>query len=188
MKRFNFTYAYFMIGALLCGCNMPAESRSNGDLRRTEVTPMVTVTPKNETARPASELTELCKQLAEIKQFPGRDPSEQEDPFYAAIMAKGKDIMPCLVEEITNDTPMHDPRSAPVWQHYKVGDTAVFLLVDIAKDDELLEKMLPQPYREEWKTNGVYAYFNYVSTTENRRQLQRWWRDWITKHRKELSD
>ncbi|MFN0140051.1 MAG: hypothetical protein ACKVQW_08190 [Pyrinomonadaceae bacterium] len=184
MKKFNFTYAYFIIGALLCSCNMPAESKSKGNLRGTEGTPTVATTPKTETVRPASELTDLCKQLAHIKQFPGRDPSEQEDPFYAAIMEKGKTIMPCLIDEIINETPMHDPRSAPIWQHYKVGDTAVFLLVDIAKNDELLEQMLPQPFRKEWKTNGVYAYFNYVSEPQNRKELQLWWKKWVQNNSK----
>lgn len=73
---------------------------------------------------------------------------------------------------------MDDPRSAPIWEHYKVGDTAVFLLVDIAGNDELLEEMLPPPYRKEWKTNGIYAYFNYVSEPANRRLLQKWWKAW----------
>jgi len=180
MKRLNFIYGYFVIGALLCSCNMPAESKSK---RPTiDATPVVTATPKAEIVTPTSDLAELCKQLAHIKILP--DPgSSDHDEIYDAIIAKGKRIMPCLVEEITNDTPMHDPRSAPVWQHYKVGDTAVFLLVDIAKDDELLEKMLPQPYREEWKTNGVYAYFNYVSTMQNRQELQKWWRMWLAKQK-----
>jgi hypothetical protein len=79
---------------------------------------------------------------------------------------------------------MRDPREAPIWENYKIGDTAVFILVDIAKNvgiatDEILQEMLPVKYRKEWKTNGVYAYFNYVSESKNRAELQKWWQIWI---------
>lgn len=185
MKKIGFICSCLMVGALLWSCTAPAESKANSELRNVAVTPTATVaTPETKVVKPASESSELCKQLVEIKKFPGRDPSEQKDPIYAAIIAKGNDIMPCLVEEITNEASMHDPRQAPIWQHYKVGDTAVFLLVHIAKKDELLVQMLTPAYRDEWKTNGVYAYFNYVSKSENRRQLQSWWRVWLEKHRK----
>lgn len=60
-----------------------------------------------------------------------------------------------------------------------VGDTAAFILVDIAGDDDLLQQMLPPRYRDEWESNGIYAYFNYVSEEENRKELQKWWQDWL---------
>ncbi len=84
---------------------------------------------------------------------------------------------------------MPDPRQAPHWEHYAVGDTAVFILVDIiSKDDDrlaakLLVDMLPPAYRKEWKTNGVYAYFNYVSELNNRKELRQWWKNWLKNHK-----
>ena len=167
---------------LLTSCTAPAKSEVGRDFRPSPGAPSVAVTPENELAGRLMESTELCKQLADIKQFPGRDPSERQDPVYASIMAQGKSMMPCLVEEITNETPMHDPRQAPVWQHYKVGDTAVFLLARISENSDVLKEMLPPAYREEWKTNGVYAYFNYVSDSRNRKELQKWWRNWTKKN------
>ncbi|MFN0279112.1 MAG: hypothetical protein ACKVRN_10980 [Pyrinomonadaceae bacterium] len=83
---------------------------------------------------------------------------------------------------------MNDPREAPVWSHYAVGDTAVFVLVSsVSGDDDklegsLLKEMLPPKYREE--TNGVYAYFNYVSEPKNRKELQNWWKNWLIKNKK----
>lgn len=126
----------------------------------------------------------LCGRLHEIKKLPYRDPNDT-DPIYEALMAKGKAAMPCLIDKITDETPMPDPREAPPWRHYTVGDTAVFILVRMAdKEKDLIPEMLPQPYKKEWETNGVYAYFNYVLEPENRRELQEWWRWWI----KENSD
>jgi len=183
MEKFGFTYL-LMVGAFLVNCDAPVQSKINSDAQNKKAAAVATIsTPEVQLAKPASELSELCKQLPEIKLFPDRDPNEH-DPIYSAVMSKGKEIMPCLVDEITNEMPMHDPRQAPVWQNYKVGDTAVFLLVRIVGNNDLLTEMLPLASREEWKTNGVYAYFNYVSKTENRRQLQKWWREWLVKNQK----
>lgn len=126
----------------------------------------------------------LCNQLVKIKKLPYRDPADT-DPIYEALIAKGADAYSCLIEKITDTKKMKDPREAPMWSHYTVGDTAVFVLVrSVSNGDEkieerLLKEMLPPKYREEWKTNGVYAYFNYVSESKNRNELQRWWRNWL---------
>lgn len=160
----------------LFGCGIANSERSNLMIANTtHPTPQPTET-LNTTFRDEN-VESLCNRLSEIKKLPYRDPNDT-DPIYEALIAKGKEAMPCLIEKITDETPMPDPREAPSWQYYKVGDTAVFILVRIAKDDEILQKMLPVKYRKEWKTNGVYAYFNYVSESKNRDELQRWWRSW----------
>jgi hypothetical protein len=147
--------------------------------------PSPTIDPELLNAQP----TELCDRLAEIKKLPYRDPSDT-DAIYEALIAKGEQAYPCLVEKITDSKKMPDPRDAPVWPHYAVGDTAVFILVrsvsgeNDSLEEKLLLEMLPKNYREEWKTNGVYAYFNYVSAPKNRKELQRWWKNWIGKNNK----
>lgn len=184
MKKFTLAVAYCMSVALIGSCSTQAESISANAPASSNMSEQAATTPEPVRPTPAADSKELCKQLHEIKKFPGRDPSEAEDPFYAAIIALGEEVMPCLVDEITNESPMEDPRSAPVWEHYKVGDTAVFLLARITKDQDILKEMLPSEYREEWKTNGVYAYFNYVSRTEHRRELQAWWLSRLTQKRR----
>ena len=132
---------------------------------------------------------ELCDRLADIEVMPYKDPNDT-DPIYEALIAKGKDAYPCLLNKITDATKMPDPRRAPHWQHYAVGDTAVFILVrsigagDERLEEKLLIEMLPPASREEWKTNGVYAYFNYVSEPKHRRDLQRWWKKWLDDNKK----
>ncbi|HUF03743.1 MAG TPA: hypothetical protein VMM38_06150 [Aridibacter sp.] len=133
------------------------------------------------TSDPAGEPQDaesLCGKLKEIKKLPYRDPTDS-DPVYDAIMLEGKKAVPCLIEKITDVSSMQDPREAPIWRYYVVGDTAAFILVDIAGDDDLLQQMLPPRYRDEWESNGIYAYFNYVSEEENRKELQKWWQDWL---------
>lgn len=131
---------------------------------------------------------QLCNRLSEIKVLPHKDPNDT-DPIYEALIAKGPNAYPCLLEKITDRTRMPDPRQAPIWQHYAVGDTAVFILVrSIGGEndrlrEELLKEMLPPRYREEWTTNGVYAYFNYVSKSKNRSALQSWWKNWLNENK-----
>jgi hypothetical protein len=136
----------------------------------------------------AAAPTELCDRLGEIRKLPNRDPNDT-DPIYEALIAKGDDAIPCLVQRITSDKKMPDPREAPTWQHYAVGDTAVFILIDILcsedlEREKLLIEMLPPKYEEEWKTNGIYAYFNYVSEPRNRKELQNWWKKWLMDNKK----
>lgn len=181
IKKIIITLVGIATLTLTNGCSTAAKSKeidaSPKDIVKS------TITPEGNESVP-TEADALCKQIHKIKKFPGRDPSEAEDVYYAAVMAQGQKIMDCLVDEITNETPTDDPRSAPSWQNYKVGDTAVFLLARLSGSQEILKEMLPPSSREEWKTNGVYAYFNYVSTMEHRLELQSWWRTRLAKERR----
>jgi len=160
----------------LFGCGTANSERSNLVTASTpHPTPQQTETV-NTTFRDEN-VESLCNRLHEVKKIPYKDPNDT-DPIYEALIAKGKEAMPCLIEKITDQTLMQDPRGAQPWEYYKVGDTSVFILAHIAKEDKIIQKMLPVKYRKEWETNGVYAYFNYVSESKNRDELQRWWRSW----------
>jgi hypothetical protein len=132
---------------------------------------------------------QLCARLGDIKTIPTFEPTPT-DPIYEALIANGKDVIPCLVEKISDARIVADPRySVPHWQFYAVGDSAVFILIDILRDNDterekLLIEMLPPKPRAEWESNGVYAYFNYVSEPKNRKQLQQWWKNWLKDNNK----
>ncbi len=133
---------------------------------------------------------QLCAKLKDIKTLPTFEPTPT-DPIYEALVLKDDTAIPCLIENIADRREVPDPRySVPVWQHFAVGDTALFTLLDIlSKDDghdwerRLLES-LPEKSRQEWDSNGIYAYFNYVSEPKNRKDLQRWWKNWIKQNNK----
>lgn len=175
---------------LLFGCTFAAGENKVGPSKTVAPTPE----PKPTKYVVPDELTNaspeaLCERLADIKVIPHKDPNDT-DPIYEALIAKGKDAYPCLLNKITDNTKMPDPRGAPIWQNYAVGDTAVFILVnsvsagDWQLEEKLLIEMLPPASREEWKTNGVYAYFNYVSEQANRKELQRWWKKRLDANKK----
>lgn len=52
---------------------------------------------------------------------------------------------------------MKDPRQAPVYRDFRVGDAAFFVLLRITKVP--FEEMLPTQVRSELEDEGVYAYF-----------------------------
>jgi hypothetical protein len=138
-----------------------------------------------------AELTssELCERLGQIEVLPNRVPTIT-DPIYESLLVKGNDAIPCLVEKIGNETLIKDPRySVPTWHRFAVGDTAVIILLDIASNDDsdwvkLMLEMLPPKAEKEWETNGIYAYFNYVSEPKNRKELQLWWKNWLSRNKK----
>ncbi len=120
-----------------------------------------------------------CKRLSEVKQVPFKGESIN-DEAYNDIVSRGKAVIPCLIREITNTTRMKDPRSAPTYPDFRVGDLAFFLLVDITKIP--FEQMLPYSVKFKIKDEGVYAYFEYVEHLNNRKALQNKWRAWWAKH------
>lgn len=182
LKKILKTLVFFPLLIWLFGCSI-ANSESGNKVMANTPYPTTQPTETLNTKVLDENVESLCNRLHEIKKLPYRDPNDT-DPIYEALIAKGKEAMPCLVEKITDETPMRDPRGAPIVQDYKVGDTAVFMLIRIAHEDEksqveLLLEMLPVKYRKEWESNGVYTYFIYVSESKNRNELQRWWKIWI---------
>ena len=158
-----------------------------------------TQTPPAPTPNPAkppisaeiSRLTaqQLCDRISEIETMPTTDPTIT-DPIYESLIAKGIEAYPCLVDKIVETKKMPDPRySVPHWQHFAIGDAAVFILVrslsqESDEREKLLIEMLPPGSQKEWETNGIYAYFNYVSEPKNRKALQNWWKNWLKENKK----
>ena len=85
--------------------------------------------------------------------------------------------MPCLVERLTDTTQVPDPRKAPKYSKVTVGDVSFFLIVEFG--DVELTRFLPENVRSKYDTQGIYAYFDYVTVLENRKALQKEVRAWL---------
>jgi hypothetical protein len=118
----------------------------------------------------------FCNDLKKIRRIPFAD-EHVNDYFYNRIADAGPAAVPCLVDHITDTTKMHDPRSEPTFSEFRVGDLAFFLLVKL--DKVPFDEMLPPQVRARLPDEGVYAYFKYVSSPQNRRELQDVVRTWI---------
>lgn len=167
-------FAFFILSV---SCGSPAhtpESRNGNSSER----PLQASSP-NKLSRQESQA--LCERIAEIKELPF-DPEERGiDSVYDAFMDAGESVVPCLITKVSDTTSMRDPRSAPRYPDIdnKIGDVAYFILLDITKLD--IVEFLPPNVKASFEVDGVYAYFKYVKTRENRLKLQdrlfEWYRD-----------
>jgi hypothetical protein len=121
----------------------------------------------------------LCDRVSEIKVMPFKDESV-DDAAYDALIEAGDSALPCLIAKVTDTRKMRDPRQAPGYAgiETRVGDVAYFMLVRIAKFGFI--DMFPARVQQRYKTEGVYAYFEFVQKRRNRewlrRKLNQWYR------------
>ena len=121
-------------------------------------------------------IIELCKSVGKIKQLP-YDPSEKGvDSTYDAIVEAGSAVVPCLIDNITVTKIMTDPRCTTISKGTTMGDVSYFVLLDILKIDFV--KFLPADVAESYKTNGAYAYHDYIDRKGARKELQTNLRIW----------
>jgi hypothetical protein len=120
----------------------------------------------------------LCERVSEIKLLPVKG-ERIEDEAFNSLMEAGEAALPCLIDKVTVATKMRDPRQAPTYPDVRVGDVAYFVLVRLAKIEFV--EMLPERVQEKYKIEGVFAYFDFVRTKQNRKWLQRRLREWYRK-------
>ena len=120
----------------------------------------------------------LCHQVPEIRVLPFKG-DKGRDRVYDSLVTAGDAVVPCLIDEITNLTHMSDPRETPKFADTRVGDVAYFVFTDITKMN--FTDPLPPNVKEEYKADGVYAYFRFVEKPENRKEIQRYLLDWYMK-------
>ena len=114
----------------------------------------------------------LCDRVSEIRTMPFKD-ERVDDAAYNAFIEAGASALPCLIAKVTDTQKMRDPRQAPGYAgiETRVGDVAYFVLTDITKTDFI--GIFPARVREKYKTEGVYAYFEFVRKKQNRVWLRR---------------
>lgn len=127
------------------------------------------------------EAEALCSRIKEIKRLPFRNegPAANYDYFgevYAGLRKLAGKAAPCLIERIADTARMPDPRQAPTVASVAVGDVAFWILADIT--DLPYDEMFPSELRERFRSEGVYAYFDWVKKKKNRRLLQKNVRSW----------
>ena|SRR5215212_10624595 len=118
----------------------------------------------------------LCNRVAEIKVLPMKG-EKGIDATVDAFMDTGLRPVPCLIDKVTDETPMADPRQAPTYSETKVGDIAFFLIARISNLD--YAAVLPAAVTAKLPDQGIYAYFEYVEKPKNRKTLQTNLRAWF---------
>jgi len=128
-------------------------------------------------------LVNLCDDLPELKRLPHDARQTVDDPVYNKYAAHKNDAIPCLIDKITDTTPMQDPGLSPaVVNDFCVGDAAVFTLLLLTGEEWRPDSMLSPEYAARWKSEGVFAYYRYVEDPANRKRIQSWWKEWSKTH------
>lgn len=123
----------------------------------------------------------ICADLGKIGEVPLKTDWPIEDKYYISLRAQSTNAKHCLIEQITNETPMKDPRSEPTKvEGFVVGDLAFFLLADFGFVD--FNEVLPDDVQAKLPDRGVLAYFNWVKASGNRQALQDRCRQWVAEH------
>lgn len=117
----------------------------------------------------------LCNRVAKIKELPHYDESGV-DKVYDALAKAGDSVVPCLIEKITDTKVTRDPNCPRMSAETKVGDVAYFVLVRITKIGFI--ELFPADVQEKYKTEGTYAYYDYIEREGSRRELQARLREW----------
>lgn len=127
-------------------------------------------------ASPQATATDLCEHVRKIKKLPFKD-EVVDDPSYNALANAGRAAIPCLISMITDTRRMPDPRQSYRYGDVRAGDVAYFMLMHIANRD--FRELLPARVQKNYKTQGIYAYFEFVEKYRNRvwlrRRLQKWY-------------
>lgn len=140
------------------------------ELKSTKTGPTTNKTPEARRENSAAQDPNLlCNRVSEVKVLPFKG-EQVDDPAYNALINAGETVLPCLIEQVTNTTRMRDPRQAPKYEDTTVGDVAYFIIIHITKLD--FTELLPTQVQNDYKEEGVYAYFKFVEKKENRRKLK----------------
>ena len=156
MSSFKFGMIAISISTVLCGVSISAVAQKRP-------------------ARPRTPAV-LCRELRNLKELPFDPSNRGVDVTYDTFLDAGSAAIPCLIEKISDTTLMPDPRCPHVTDDTTVGDVAYFILVRLSKLK--FTELLPSPVKEKFKTDGVYAYHEYIARTGSRERLQLKLRNW----------
>jgi hypothetical protein len=126
-----------------------------------------------------SHAQRLCDRVSQITVMPFKE-EPVDDAAYNALIEAGESVLPCLIAKVADTRKMRDPRQAPGYAgiETRVGDVAYFMLVRVAKLGFI--DMFPARVQQRYRTEGVYAYFEFVQKKQNRewlkRKLDQWYR------------
>ncbi len=121
----------------------------------------------------------LCERLSEIKELPRKS---GVDAVYDSLISADQKVVPCLIEKITDTAIMPDPRCPRITSETRIGDVAYFVLTKILNIGFV--EMFPPEMQEKYKTEGVYAYHEYIEQKDHRKKLQSDLREWYRQNQK----
>ncbi|MBI2375996.1 MAG: hypothetical protein HYV07_18530 [Deltaproteobacteria bacterium] len=140
--------------------------------------------PQQIVAQPAETCQHVRQLILRIRVIPLNNDELGEDPDVAFrdVKTRGKSIIWCLLNLVEDVTLVPDPRQVPKYSRLTLGDVAFFLIEAIIDPPEHeLVSMFPEPIRNRWKEEGIWAYFKFVESREGRRSFHKALEAWLRK-------
>ena len=125
---------------------------------------------------------ECIKELALVKDVP-YSPELSGDSIYWSLVIRGKNIIPCLISNLTNTTKTNI--NIPNWGgYYCLGDIAFSILCHIVHDIPIKEIIME---KKDYPSDKDITYFSFVSYGESNRQfLQKKLLQWYEENENKL--
>ena len=125
---------------------------------------------------------ECIKELALVKDVP-YSPELSGDSIYWSLVIRGKNIIPCLISNLTNTTKTNI--NIPNWGgYYCLGDIAFSILCHIVHDIPIKEIIME---KKDYPSDKDIIYFSFVSYGESNRQfLQKKLLQWYEENENKL--
>lgn len=95
-----------------------------------------------------------------------------DDITYNSFISEGERSFACLINQISNENLMNDPRKAPPFEGIRAGDVALFIIADISGKpiDQLIGD---ESFKKLYETKGMYGYFEYIQNSGKREELKK---------------
>lgn len=113
------------------------------------------------------QLSDVCPSVSSVIEIPFRDVRGADLSYNKLRYDTACDKE--LKNSLTSLVPMKDPRQMPLELRLVEGDTALFILLRRNQIDVL--QILPEELKNNWNSQGMATYFEYVSTYKNRLQI-----------------
>lgn len=113
----------------------------------------------------SSSLEVGCPAVESVKTIPIKDGSGYDDVYERLL--RDDTCEPQLIRALSDTRKMKDPRQAPIDSRFAVSDAAIFIL--LRRHQLGVESILPVEVADRLKDEGIYAYFDFVSTPAGRR-------------------
>lgn len=112
----------------------------------------------------SSSIKGECPAVESVKTIPFKDGTGYDDVYERLIHDDACE--PLLIRALGDTRTMKDPRQAPVDPRFAVSDAAVFIF--LRRHQIRVEAILPVEVANRLKDQGIFAYFDFVSTSEGR--------------------
>lgn len=112
----------------------------------------------------SSSLEVECPPVESVKTIPFKEGSGYDAAYERLV--RDDTCEPGVIRALSDVRKMKDPRGTPTDSRFAVSDAAIFIMLE--RHQVNVESILPVEVADRLKDQGIYAYFDFVSTPAGR--------------------